>query len=406
MAAKYLTLHSDIKTCTCEPAKIIPCEQLISYIKKIMLIAGGRMKFVVSMNHPSHVHFFKNFIKGMEERGHKSLIVASDKDITLKLLDNYGFDYLNTGFHDCSPLRKLINLPLADIKIYRLVKSFNPDIFVGQGAISASHAAFMMNKMCVNLEDTEHAFEQIMLFYPFVNAILIPSCFKRNLGGKGIRFDGYKELAYLHPNHFHPDPAVLDDIGIEEDETFTVLRLVSWNATHDVGHHGLENRMELVKDLERYGRVLISSEGDLGEDLKGHSIKLPPEKIHHLLYYASLYLGEGATMVTESALLGTPSIYISSLSGRMGNLIELERKYDMAYSFSDTGKARDKAIELLKREDLKKEWRGKRETLLKDKVDVTAFLIWFIENFPESASKMKEDPGLQERFKFPISTLH
>jgi len=29
--------------------------------------------------------------------------------------------------------------------------------------------------------------------------------------------------------------------------------------------------------------------------------------------YASLYIGEGATMATESALMGIPSIYISSL---------------------------------------------------------------------------------------------
>jgi hypothetical protein len=29
------------------------------------------MKIVVDINHPAHVHFFKNFIWEMEERGHQ-----------------------------------------------------------------------------------------------------------------------------------------------------------------------------------------------------------------------------------------------------------------------------------------------------------------------------------------------
>jgi len=37
--------------------------------------------------------------------------------------------------------------------------------------------------------------------------------------------------------------------------------------------------------------------------------------------------------------------------------------------------------------------------MLKDKIDVTAFLVWFIENWPESFNIMKENPDYQYRFK-------
>ena len=46
------------------------------------------MKIVVDINHPGHVHFFKNFIWEMEKRGHKILITVKEKDVTLKLLDS------------------------------------------------------------------------------------------------------------------------------------------------------------------------------------------------------------------------------------------------------------------------------------------------------------------------------
>ena len=54
---------------------------------------------------------------------------------------------------------------------------------------------------------------------------------------------------------------------------------------------------------------------------------------------------------------------------------------------------------LLQKTDLKKEWLLKKEKFLADKIDVTAFLVWFIENYPQSAKTMKENPDYQFRFR-------
>jgi len=41
----------------------------------------------------------------------------------------------------------------------------------------------------------------------------------------------------------------------------------------------------------------------------------------------------------------------------------------------------------------------RRQKMLLEKIDVTAFLVWFVENYPESAKIMKENPEYQWRFR-------
>ncbi len=43
--------------------------------------------------------------------------------------------------------------------------------------------------------------------------------------------------------------------------------------------------------------------------------------------------------------------------------------------------------------------REKGKKMLADKIDVTAFMVWFVEDFPESFKIMKSDPDYQLRFK-------
>ena len=56
----------------------------------------------------------------------------------------------------------------------------------------------------------------------------------------------------------------------------------------------------------------------------------------------------------------------------------------MVYSFKNKEDGVKKAPELIKKPDLKQEWQKKREKLLKDKIDVTKFMVDFIENYPAS----------------------
>ena len=47
------------------------------------------MKIVIDIGHPGHVHYFKNFIKIMENKNHQFLLFTRDKEVTHNLLNNY-----------------------------------------------------------------------------------------------------------------------------------------------------------------------------------------------------------------------------------------------------------------------------------------------------------------------------
>jgi predicted glycosyltransferase len=81
-------------------------------------------------------------------------------------------------------------------------------------------------------------------------------------------------------------------------------------------------------------------------------------------------------MATEASLLGTPSIFMSTL--RMGVQKELEEKYQIQFSFQDPQKAYDKAVELTSAADTKKTWQIRRDRLLNERIDVTEWLINFL----------------------------
>jgi uncharacterized protein len=355
------------------------------------------MKVVVNMSHPSHVHYFKNLITELKRNGHEVLITASEKEVTFNLLDKYSLDYVKVGKYSDSLIKKLLDIPLIDLRVYKAIKNFDPDIVIGENSVSAAHASFLLRKKCINFEDSEHAKEIMMLYMPFVNTVCTPSSFNLNLGRKQIRFDGQKELAYLHPNYFNPNPDVLKEIGLGEDDTIIFLRFVSWTASHDVGEHGIRNRKDLVRKLNKFGKVLISSEGKLEAELERYRINVSPEKIHDLLYYSTIYIGEGATMASEAAVLGTHSIYISTCAKQCGVFKDLY-KYELLWYYDDETEVIDRVREIL-RNNPKEEGKCKRKILLADKIDVTGFMYWFIVNYPESSRTVKENPGIQKRFK-------
>ena len=344
------------------------------------------MKLLINIGHPSHVHLFKNMINCLEKKGHIIKIVTRDKDVTLKLLDAYGFEYeVMSGYYN-TMLGKIYDFVKTDFKLLKIAIKSKPDILIAVGDPYVAHVGKLIGRPSLVFTDTEHAELANKLTFPFATIICTPSCYKGNLGSKHIMLDGYKELAYLHPNYFKPDPSILDDLGLSKNDKFIIMRFVSWGASHDIGDKGFTNKKEVLRSLEQYGRVLITSEKKLPSYIEKYKINVPPEKIHHVLYFADLYIGESAPMATESAILGTPAIFVST--SRRGYTDELESKYGLVYNFSGLKKrqkyALEKASELLENENIKKEWRKKRRKMLSEKIDVTKFMVSLIENYPES----------------------
>ena len=346
------------------------------------------MRILVDIGHPAHVHFFKNFIWEMGRRGHEPVVTARDKDVTLGLLKEYGIGHTVVGRMGKGRFDLIREWIGRDRKIYSIARQFHPDVLTGIHNPCVAHVARLTGAKSIIFTDSEPTKLADMVTFPFADVICTPSCYKKDLGKKQVRYHGYHELAYLHPNYFKPDPSVLQEAGLTRKDRFIIMRFVAWQASHDIRQHGfnLETKMRAVRELEKYARVFITSEKPLLGEFEKYRIPTSPEKIHDLLFYATLLIGDTQTMTTEAGILGTSAVRCNSFVGPndMSNFIELEHNYDLLYSFREPDKAIEKALELLQQPDLKGQWAKKRQRLLADKIDVTRFMVDFIENYPDS----------------------
>lgn len=343
------------------------------------------MRIFIDIGHPAHVHYFKNFHKLMSKKGHQFMITARQKEVSHILLDSYDIPYIDRGTGSNSSIGKLLYLPKANALLLKHAVRFKPDLFMSFSSPYAAQVSSILRKPHIAFDDTEHARLGRMMYRPFTNLVLSPESYKGTISPKQRLFNGYMELCYLHPNHFTPDPSVLELLEIEQNEPYVVLRFVSWNATHDAGHSGilLDNKRKAVEQFSKFAKVFISSEEELPEDLRPYQISIPPAKMHDVLNYAALFFGESATMASESAVLGTPAIFLDN-EGR-GYTDDLEKSYDLVANFTesldDQLLAIKKGIELLQNPNLKEETILKRNRMLEDKIDVTSFLIELVEKY-------------------------
>ena len=341
------------------------------------------MRVLFDLGHPAHVHYFKNLIKLLKKNGNQVLIVAREKDVTHSLLKNYKIPYLSRGKGSKTLSGKLFYLFKANFQLYKYSIVFKPDLFISFASPYAAQIANYFNKPHIAFTDTEHAKLGIASFLPFTDTIITPKTFKGNLGHNHIKFDGYMEDTYLHPKYFKPNKNILRKLNLSNHEKYVVLRLVSWDASHDIGQKGfrIDTLVNLIAEIKNHARIFISAENKIPRIFKKYQLSINPTEIHDVLSFAELFIGEGATMASECAIMGTPSIYINSLSA--GTLEDQEKKGILSMFKSPNGLI-EKSIEILINPKAKKETKQKSIDLFKNKIDINIFFYWLISNYPKS----------------------
>jgi predicted glycosyltransferase len=272
---------------------------------------------------------------------------------------------------------------------------------------SITHVGKLLNIPSILLNEDD--FEINKLFcrfsYPFSNCIISPTvCNVGKYQHKKINYQGYQKLSYLHPTVFEPDPGVVAKY-ISPEEKYFLIRFVSFSAGHDIemNHGGLENMniQDLINVLLPFGKVFISSESGLPVSLEQYKLKIDYKDIHHILAFSTLFIADSQSMIVEAAMLGTPSIRFNSYVGKISVLDELEKKYGLTIGIHNSNpvKLMNQVKEMISNKNLKAEYKGKKEKMLHDKINVNLFLIWFIENYPESEDVMRKNPDYQYNFK-------
>ena len=362
-------------------------------------------RILVYIGHPAQYHFFKHSIKKLRDDGNEVRILIKTKDILEELLKEDGQVFRNIQ----ETIRKNTKYGIlsASLKrtwaVYKEARKFKADILVGTDS-SIAQAGWLLRKPAITTleDDVEIIMNLARLTYPFATCILVPNvCRVGKWEKKKIGYAGYMKLAYLHPNYFKPSKCVVEKYEI--DGKFILIRLAKLSAHHDAGIKGLNKVLvdNIISCAENRGlRVFISSETDIDERLHKYQLKIKHTDIHHVMAFASLLISDSQSMSVEAAMLGVPNLRFSDFSGRISVLEELENVYGLTIGVKTNEPKRliDETEKLLAMHDVKELFEEKRQRMLKDKIDVTAFLTWFIEEFPKSRKMMQESPDYQYRF--------
>jgi predicted glycosyltransferase len=342
-------------------------------------------RVLFDLGHPAHVHLFGAVARALRGQGHDILLTALDREIILYLLARTDFPYRVTYKRRKGRFALPAELALRTLATLRIARQFRADLLVSFGNPTVGLPAWLLRRPYLALTDTEHAKEQHALFKPFATVIATPDVFQGDLGPAQVRYPGYHELAYLHPEQFTPDPAHLRALGLEPGERFFIVRFVAWRATHDVGQRGftLDQKRDLLRALAAQGRVFLSVEETVDAEFAPFVTSFPPEIVHHLLAYAALYVGEGGTMASEAAVLGVPSVYVNTLT--MGYIEDLQHRYGLLHRFTDGSAALAQVRDLLAQPDLRTVYAQRRARLLADKINPTPWLA-------DLANRLLENP--------------
>ena len=399
------------------------------------------MNILFVSGHPAQVHNFRLVREELIKDGHQVFWLTTPKDIATNLLDVYGIAYEVLHKPNKGMVSKAWTLLRNVLWEMRYLRRNKIDVAITRTCPYTTIAAKLCGVKHIIIDDTEHAAEQVKVLSNRADAILLPECFWFQLRKDEIRFPGNIEVHYLHPKRFCP-ALVWDLLGIEEGTRFAIVRFVKWDAWHDtqlVGGFSLEQKRELIKRLSKHLRVFISSESELPADLEPYRIQIPIERMHDVQAAAALFVGESATMASESVVLGTPAIYIDEVGrgytdeeAREGLLWmyrpvanrskltlevtpkNIDKNTDIQSSEKNqkNGKVEpwwisggveeciEKAEEIADAKFDSAAYAKRHKEWLASKIDCTGFLTWFIENYPESVAETKKaDKEFWKKFR-------
>ncbi|ULQ48300.1 DUF354 domain-containing protein [Flagellatimonas centrodinii] len=318
-------------------------------------------------------------MRKLRGQGVDVLVTSRVKECAVDLLDALGVEHVCLSSQHHGGLSSMASeLLVRNRALVGIVRSFRPSVLTGVGGIFAAQTGALTRTPSVIFYDTESARLQNALTYPFATRVVVPDCYQgwtpRN---RTVRYAGCHELSYLHPDEFSPDREVAVRNGLSEQGDTFLLRLVSWKANHDLGEQGWGegDLSRVIEHLKTKGKVLISSEVVPSERYRPYLFKGRPNELHHLMAHCRAVIGESATMASESAILGVPSLYVAARSQGRSYIDWLESRSGLSRHITD--RSADAVISQVDEVTARtpEAWRAQRDELVGNCVSVSDLIV-------------------------------
>jgi uncharacterized protein len=282
------------------------------------------MRVWVDLTNSPHVLVLRPVVAALRARGHDVQITARDFAQTLGLLDRFGIEHEVIGRHRGGRLAaKGLGLVSRSIALARWARGRRFDLALGHGSNDVTVAARLLRIPCSTMFDYEWAAVQHAVNCRLAQTVVVPAAIPperlRRYGadGKIAAYPGLKEEYYLAD--FEPDPAVLDELGLDPAEPIAVVR-----TPPDVTlYHRFENDVlgAVLERLRGCQTVVLPRTPQQRAELRDGFI-VPERAIdaQSLVAYADLVVSAGGTMNREAVALGTP--VWTTFQGRLGAVDE------------------------------------------------------------------------------------
>ena len=294
------------------------------------------MKVLIDAVHPADVWTLGAIEDRLLANGEETLWISRpEKDSVVELIEARGRPQVKGPKAGTSRTSLAYELVARDWRVWRTVRSFKPAVILTRSPAGVHIGRLTRTPVLYDTDDGHVAGLLYSIAGPFADIITTPTATEKTYGKPHRKYQGYKELFYLHPNRFEPDPGVRNELGLNPDERFSVLRLTGFTASHDTSEAGM-NRQQIDRVIDRLstiGRVLISSEQDLPPSLRELRIPSPVERFHHVLAAAELVVGDSQSVCSEAGVVGTPSLRFNTWAGRHPYQVELEERWGLTKAF-------------------------------------------------------------------------
>lgn len=269
------------------------------------------MKIIIDLLHPAHLNFFINAIAELKRQEIEvSCVYRSRGDIKL-ILDHElpNVKTVEVGKHHKSLPGKIMALFHREYQLLRYLKTNDFDLAMGVAGFYIGFPARIQAKSAVTFTDDWEYKTTFYLSKYGSDYLVIPRLIPAG-NSRILKYPGYKELAYLHPEYYKPSDAEIKKAGIKP-ENYVFIRLVS-SASMNYINLTTKNLKKLFTEIKNEGYEIVLSSEEPNKELEKlcYVLKPPVIDIHSWIANAALTISFGDTMARESVLVGTPSIYL------------------------------------------------------------------------------------------------
>jgi predicted glycosyltransferase len=285
------------------------------------------MRVWVDLTNSPHVLVLRPVIAALERRGAEVLVTARDFAQTLELCERFGIAHEPIGRHRGGRRSaKALGFAARSLALARWARGRRFDLALGHGSNDVTAAAALLRIPCATAFDYEWARVQHTVNCRLARTVVVPDAIpparvaRYGAGPDKLRrYPGIKEEYYLAD--FEPDPAVLDELGLDRSRPIVVVRTPPEVSLY----HRFASPLfaAVLERLRGEQAVVLPRTPEQRAELARAGGFLMPERAidaQSLIALADLVISAGGTMNREAAALGTPAW--TTFEGRLGAVDE------------------------------------------------------------------------------------